>query len=159
MNNTLTVTAPQGLPIVETVREFDFPAAALVRAHTEPGLVKQWLGPRGYEMTIEEWDYVSGGRYRYIHRDPQGNDWAFHGVFHTVRDDFAIQTFEFEGVPDVVSLDTMRIEDLGDGRSRLRGHSVFPSLEARDGMVDNGMETGMSEGYERLDELLAALAG
>ncbi len=77
-------------------------------------------------------------------------------MFHTVRpNDFAIQTFEFEGFPDVVSIESMTFEDLGGGRSRLRGHCVYPSLEARDGMVASGMEPGMAEGYDRLDEVLA----
>jgi uncharacterized protein YndB with AHSA1/START domain len=74
-----------------------------------------------------------------------------------VRDnEFAIQTFEFEGFPDVVSIESLTFEDLGGGRTRLRGHSTYPSLESRDGMVSSGMETGMGDGYERLDDLLAS---
>ena len=79
-------------------------------------------------------------------------------MFHTVREnEFAIQTFEFEGFPDVVSIESMRFEDLGDGRTRLSGHSVYPTVEARDGMVASNMEAGMREGYERLDDVVAAL--
>ena len=152
----VTVNAPEGLPFIEIVREFDAPVEAVFRAHRDPELVKQWLGPRGYEMDIERWDFTSQGGYRYVHRNPEGEEYAFNGTFHTVREnEFAVQTFEFEGVPDVVAIESMTFEDLG-GRTRLRGHSVYPSLEARDGMVASNMESGMSEGYARLDELLGA---
>ena len=70
--------------------------------------------------------------------------------------EFAVQTFEFEGFPDVVAIESMTFEDLGGGRTRLRGWSTYPSVEARDGMVESGMETGLREGYERLDGVLAA---
>lgn len=158
MTNQLKVTAPDGLPFVEFEREVDAPVAAVFRAHQDPELVKQWLGPARYEMEIEMYDFRTGGRYRYVHRDDKGEEYRFNGVFHAVREnEVAIQTFEFEGYPDVVSLDHLVFEDLGDGRTRLRGHSVFPSIEARDGMVQSGMESGMAEGYERLDELLVSL--
>jgi uncharacterized protein YndB with AHSA1/START domain len=158
MTSPLTVNTPEGLPFVEFEREFDAPVAAVFRAHQDPALVEQWLGPHGYEMEIDGYDFRTGGSYRYIHRK-DGEEYAFHGVFHVVREnEFAVQTFEFEGYPDVVSLDHLTFEDLGNGRTRLRGHSVFPSLEARDGMVESGMEGGMSEGYERLDSLLSSMA-
>ncbi|WP_167044259.1 SRPBCC family protein [Salinibacterium sp. ZJ454] len=156
MTNALTVTAPEGLPFIDFEREFDAPVSAVFRAHQDPELIKQWLGPNGYEMEIEHFDFRTGGGYRYIHRNADG-EYAFHGVFHVVREnEFAIQTFEFEGFPDVVSIEAMTFEDLGNGRTRLRGHSVYPSQEARDGMVSSDMEVGMSEGYTRLDQLLAA---
>lgn len=158
MSNPLTVTAPDGLPFVEFERDLDAPVATVFRAYKEPDLVKQWLGPDGYEINIERYDFNPGGQWRYLHRSPEGEEYAFHGVFHSVREnEMAIQTFEFEGYPDVVSLDSITFEDLGNGRTRIRGHSVFPSLEARDGMVASGMETGMAEGYDRLDKVLATL--
>ena len=81
---------------------------------------------------------------------------AFNGTFHSVREnEFAVQTFEFEGYPDVVSIESMTFEDLGDGRTRLRGHAVYPTVEARDGMVASGMDRGVCEGFERLDAILA----
>lgn len=157
MTNQLTVTAPEGLPFIGFEREFDAPVTAVFEAHRDPDLVKQWLGPAGYEMDIEHYEFTTGGSYRYIHRNPEGEEFGFRGVFHVVRDnEFAIQTFEFEGFPDVVSLDQMRFEVLGNGRTRLVGHSIFPSVEARDGMVTSNMESGMSQGYERLDEVLEA---
>ena len=156
MTNALTVTAPEGVPFIDFEREFDAPVSAVFRAHQDPELIKQWLGPHGYEMEIERYDFRTGGGYRYIHRGADG-EYAFHGVFHVVRDnEFAIQTFEYEGFPDVVSIESLTFEDLGNGRTRLRGHSVYPSQEARDGMVASDMEQGMSEGYERLDQVLAS---
>ncbi|WP_168626771.1 SRPBCC family protein [Cryobacterium sp. BB307] len=156
MSNALKLDVPEGVPFIDFEREFDAPVEAVFRAHSDPELIKQWLGPRGYEMTVERFDFRTGGSYRYIHK-ANGEEYVFNGVFHVVRpNEFAIQTFEFEGYPDVVSIESMRFEDLGNGRTRLVGHSVYPTQEARDGMAASGMETGLSEGYERLDELLAA---
>ena len=153
----VTVNAPEGLPFIEIVREFDAPVEAVFRAHRDPELVKQWLGPRGYEMDIERWDFTSQGGYRYVHRNPEGEEYAFNGTFHTVREnEFAVQTFEFEGVPDVVAIESMTFEDLGEGRTRIHIHSTYPTVEARDGMVASGMEGGLREGYERLDAILDA---
>ena len=158
MSNALTVTAPAGLPFVDFVREFDAPVAKVFRAHQDPELFASWLGPHGYEMDLQEYDFSTGGGYRYIHRDPQGDEYAFRGVFHVVREnEFAIQTFEFEGYPDVVSIESFTFEPLEGGRSRLVGHAVYPTVEARDGMVSSGMETGMTQGYDQLDEVLATV--
>lgn len=158
MTNPLNVNVPEGLPFIEFDREFDAPIEAVFRAHKEPDLVKQWLGPDGYDTDIDSYDFRTGGRFRFVQRGNEGEEYAFNGVYHVVRDnEFAIQTFEFEGFPDVVSIESLTFEDLGDGRSRVRGHATYPSLEARDGMVSSGMESGMSEGYERLDKVLASL--
>jgi uncharacterized protein YndB with AHSA1/START domain len=158
MTNPVIITAPEGVPFIDIEREFDAPVAAVFCAHKEPDLIKQWLGPNGYEMDIQRYDFTTGGGYRYVHRNPQGQEFAFNGVFHVVRDnEFAIQTFEFEGFPDVVAIESLRFEDLGDGRTRLVAHSVYPSLESRDGMVASNMEVGVTEGYERLDKVAASL--
>ena len=155
MSNTLKVTAPEGVPFVDFEREFDAPVDAVFRAHQDPALVAQWMGPDGYEAEMKEWDFRTGGAWNYVHRDPEGNAYEFRGTFHTVREnEFAIQTFEFLGFPDVVSIESMTFTDLGDGRTRLTGHAVYPTQEARDGMVSSGMETGMSEGYDRLEKIV-----
>jgi uncharacterized protein YndB with AHSA1/START domain len=155
MSNALKLTVPEGLPFIDFEREFDFSVAEVFRAHTEPELIAQWLGPRGTQVRIDHYDFRTGGSYLYRHTGPDGNSYAFSGVFHTVRkNEFAIQTFEFDGYPDVVSIEFLTFEDVGGGRSRLRGHAVYPSMEARNGMAQSGMEGGMSEGYERLEELL-----
>ena len=151
------IDAPAGVPFVDITREFDAPLELVRRAWTDPDLVKQWLGPRKYEMVIEQWDARAGGAYRYVHRDEAGNEFGFHGVFHSNDPDNMVQTFEFEGMPGHVSLDRLQLEDIGGGRTRSRIHSVFQSLEDRDGMVQAGMGDGVSEGFERLDELLATM--
>ena len=154
--NPLTVTAPDGLPFIDLQRDFDAPVADVFRAHRDPELYAQWVGPDGHEMTIERHDFVTQGGYRFSHRTPDGDEYWFNGVFHTIREDeLAIQTFEFEGAPDEVAIEYLRFIDLGDGRTRLSAHSVYPSVEGRDAMVASGMERGVREGYSRLDDLLA----
>jgi len=157
--NQTVVTAEPGVQEVFITREFDAPRALVFKAHTDPELYVQWLGPRGYEMVLETFEPVSGGKYRYIHKDPQGNEFGFHGTFHEISEELMIQTFEFEGLPERghVTLDTMRLEELPGGRTKITIHSVFQSVEDRDGMVQSGMERGVREGYERLDEVLAKL--
>jgi uncharacterized protein YndB with AHSA1/START domain len=143
------------VPLVRIVREFDAPPAKVFRAHVDPDLVVQWLGPRGLEMRIDRWDARTGGEYRYVHsRD--GEEYRFHGSFHDVRpDDLTIvQTFTFDDVPDGVALEKLVLEDLGDGRTRLTATSLVDTFEGRDAFVASGMETGVREGYERLDEVL-----
>jgi len=154
--NPVTITAPEGVPFIDIEREFDAPVAAVFNAHRDPELVKQWLGPAGYDVNMERWDFTTQGGYRYIHTNAEGESFAFNGTFHTVREnEFAIQTFEFEGYPDVVAIESIAFEDLGDGRTRLRIHSTYPTVEARDGMVASDMESGLREGYARLDAILA----
>ena len=155
----LTLTAEPGRQEVLVTREFDAPRELVFRAFTEPELFVQWLGPHGYEMRLETFEPVSGGKYRYIHIDGSGNEFRFHGVFHTISEELMIQTFEFEGLPEPghVSLDTMRLEQLSGDRTRITVRSVFQSVADRDGMVQSGMERGMREGYERLDELLVKI--
>ena len=150
------ITAPEGTPFVDIEREFDAPAELVYRAYRDPELVKQWLGPRKYEMVIERWDAREGGSYRYVHRDST-NAYGFRGVFHSMAPDNMVQTFEFDGAPGHVSLDSQVIEDLPGGRSRIKSHSVFLSVEDRDAMVRAGMADGVEDGYNRLDELLPAL--
>ena len=155
---TTEITAPEGTPFIEISREVAAPPALVYRAYTEPELLKQWLGPRKYEMVVERWDVRDGGAWRYEHRDDAGNAYGFHGVFHSVATDSMVQTFEFDGAPGHVSLEKVVFEDLGNGRTAIRNHSVYQSVEARDAMVQAGMADGVNEGFERLDELLEQLA-
>jgi len=157
--NQTVVTAESGVQEVFITREFDAPRELVFKAHTDPELYVQWLGPRGYEMILETFEPVNGGKYRYIHKDPDGNEFAFHGTFHEMSEELMIQTFEFEGLPERghVSLDTMRLEALPGDRTRVTIQSVFQSVEDRDGMVQSGMERGVREGYERLDDVLAGM--
>jgi uncharacterized protein YndB with AHSA1/START domain len=154
----MKVTAEPGVPQVLTERVLDAPRELVYRAFTEPDLIAQWLGPRRLTMTVDHYDLRDGGTWRYVHTDDAGNAYGFHGVFHgDASIDGMVQTFEFEGAPGHVSMDTVTFEDRG-GKTIVRTNSVFQSVIARDAMVDNGMAGGMSEGYERLDELLAKLA-
>ena len=153
----LQITAEPGVPQVFTTRTFAAPRDLVFRAFTEPDLLVQWLGPRKYTMTIDRYDLRDGGTYRYIHADDAGNAFAFHGVFHgEPSPDGMVQTFEFEGAPGNVSMDTLTLEE-HDGKTTVRSNSVFQSVEARDAMVQSGMAEGMNDGYDRLDDLLAKL--
>jgi len=153
--NKVTITAEPGKQDLFVTREFDAPRELVFKAHTDPQLFVQWLGPRGYEMTLEVFEPVNGGKYRYIHKDPAGNEFGFHGAYHEVSLKNMVQTFEFEGYPGHVSLDSLTLEELPGNRTKITVHSVFQSVADRDGMIQNGMEKGMSEGYERLDEIFA----
>lgn len=157
-NKTVVIAEPGKQDVIVT-REFEAPRELVFKAHTDPKLYVQWLGPHGYEMILETFEPYSGGRYRYIHKDSRGNEFAFHGVFHEISEERMIQTFEFEGLPEAghVTLDTMRLESLPKNRTRVTVQSLFQSVADRDGMVQSGMEQGMREGYERLDELLERL--
>jgi uncharacterized protein YndB with AHSA1/START domain len=157
MANTQIIADP-GVPQIVITREFDAPPELLFRAHTDPELLVQWLGPRRLTMTVDCLDARDGGRWRYIHRDADGNEYGFHGVYHgTPSVDSIVQTFEFEGAPGHVSLETATFEERG-GRTLLRMNAVFQSVEDRDGQVQSGMEEGVNDSMERLDELVARLA-
>jgi uncharacterized protein YndB with AHSA1/START domain len=149
------ITADPDVPLVRIVREFDAPPEKVFRAHTDPALVAQWLGPRRHEMHVDHYDCRTGGSYRY-HLVSDGNEYGFHGCFHEVRpSELIVQTFTFEGFPDGVALERLILEDLGGGRTRLTATSLVDSFEGRDAFIASGMESGVREGYERLDELLA----
>ena len=158
MNTTTHETqiiADPDVPLVKIIREFDAPPEKVFRAHTDPELIVQWLGPRDLVMTIDHYDCRTGGSYRYIHtRD--GEDYGFHGCFHEVRpSELIVQTFTYEGFPDGVALEKLVLTDIGNGRTRLTATSLVDSFEGRDAALASGMEVGIREGYERLDELLA----
>ncbi len=143
------------VPLVRIVRDFAAPPAKVFRAHTDPELVVRWLGPRGVQMRIDHFDCRTGGSYRYLHVS-DGEEYGFRGCFHEVRPaELIVQTFAFEGMPDGVALEKLTFTDLGGGRTRLTATSLVDSFEDRDAFVASGMEDGVREGYERLDELLA----
>jgi uncharacterized protein YndB with AHSA1/START domain len=156
--NKTTIIAEPGKQELFIIREFDAPRELVFKAHTDAELYAQWLGPRGLATTFEIFEPVSGGRYRFIQKDNEGNEFAFHGVTHEVTvPERIIGTFEFEGLPEAghVILETTKFESLPGNRTRITAQSVFQSVEDRDGMVQSGMEQGVVEGYERLDETLA----
>lgn len=155
-NNT-KITAEPGKQELFIIREFDAPRELVFKAFTDPELYAQWIGPRGLKTTIEIFEPKNGGSWRYIQKDQEGNEFAFHGVNHEViPPERIIDTFEFEGLPETghVILETAKFEALPGNRTKLTSQSVFQSVEDRDGMMQSGMEEGVNESYERLDELL-----
>lgn len=150
------ITVDPDVPLVRITRDFDAPPEKVFRAHTDPDLVAQWLGPRSLQMRIDYYDCRTGGSYRYLHVRGQ-DEFGFHGSFHEVRpNEVIVQTFTFEGDPDGVALERIVFTDLGNARTRLTSTSLVDSFAARDAFVASGMDTGVKESYERLDELLSA---
>lgn len=161
MNTTSTrhqvsIEADPDLPIVRITRDFDATPAQVMRAHTDPELFARWTGPDGMDTEIVDWDATTGGRWRYVARR-DGEEYGFRGCFHEIGDDRIVQTFTFEGMPEGVALETLRFEDLGDGRTRLHAQSLVDSFEGRDQWLASGMEEGVKQGYAKLDALLAEL--
>lgn len=154
---SMQIIAEPGVPIVVISTEFDAPRKLVYRAHIEPELLVQWLGPRRLTMTIDHQEVRDGGRWRFVHRDVDGNEFGFHGVFHgEPSPELTVRTFEYEGAPGHVSLETLTLEER-NGRTLARTVSVYQSVEDRDAMVQSGMEKGVREGTERLEELLERL--
>lgn len=155
--NQTEISVDQEVPLVRITREFDAPPEKVFRAHADPHLVRRWLGPRRLDTKIDHYDCRTGGSYRYLQFGADGHEHGFHGSFHEVRPDgLIVQTFTYEGMPDGVALERVEFTDLGGGRTRLTTTSLVDSFAARDAFVASGMEEGVREGYERLDEVLAA---
>ena len=151
------IVADPRVPLVRITREFDAPPAKVFRAHTDPDLFAQWCGPRSLTTRIDQFDCRTGGAYRFT-QTRGDEEFRFYGSFHEVRpDERVVQTFTFDGAPDGVSLETMTFEDLGGGRTRLTGLSVVESMEIRDQVIASGMEVGVVEGYQQLDEVLTTM--
>jgi uncharacterized protein YndB with AHSA1/START domain len=151
------IVQPPDLPQVIVEREFAAPAQLVLRAHLEPELLLQWLGPREMTMTVECYETRHGGTWRYVHQGPDGEAYAFRGVFHGEPSIAGIvQTFEYEGWPGRVQLDTITMHE-HDGMTLLRTVSTFQSVDDRDAMVASGMERGARDSGQRLDALLATL--
>ena len=150
------IEADKAIPLIRITRDFHATPAQLMKAHTDPELFARWVGPDGMDTKVLEWDARNGGSWRYIAaRD--GQEFGFRGCFHTVAEDKIVQTFTFEGMPDDVSLETLWFEDLGDGRTRLHAQSLVDSFEGRDAWLASGMETGVDQGYAKLDKLVGGL--
>ncbi len=157
-NNKTKITAEEGKQELFIEREFDAPRELVFKAYTDAQLYAQWVGPRDLTMKLEKFEANKGGSWRYTHADKDGNEYAFHGVFHEVLSpERIIDTFEFEGLAETghVILETVKFETLPNGRTKVISQSVFQSVADRDGMMQSGMEHGVNDSYERLDELLA----
>lgn len=152
------IGAPVGVPQVVTSREFAAPRALVFRAYTEPELLVQWFGPRDLTLSVERLEVRHSGTWHYTNQDASGTVYGFHGVFHGTpsAEEGIVQTFEYEGAAGHVSLETITFEDRG-GRTLVRTNQVFQSVADRDAMIEWGMERGINDSAERLDELLARL--
>lgn len=149
-----SVTTP-GEREIRVERIFDAPRERLFEVFTDPQLIPEWWGPRGTTTTVEEMDPVAGGSWRFTSADCDGNETGFRGRYREVTaPERIVQTFEWDGMPGYVSVETMTLEDLG-AQTKVVNTTIFHTPEERDGMIASGMEKGLSETYERLDELLA----
>lgn len=151
---TARIEAHPEVPMIVMTRDFRATVEQVMRAHLDPELYAQWSGPRSLSTTIDHWDARTGGSWAFTQSDGDGS-YAFHGCFHEVGADRIVQTFTFDEQPEHVSLETLVVSDLGDGRVRLRAQSLVDSFEGRDAWLASGMETGVNEGYAQLDELIA----
>jgi len=156
--NKLTVTTPSEREILST-RIFDAPRDLVFEAHSSCEHMSHWWGPRKYEFTSCEFDFRPGGAWRIVHRGPEGDIPGFRGEFREiVRPERIVWTFEWEGMPGHVSVQTATFEE-HDGKTTLTATALFDTTEDRDGMLESGMEEGAADTYDRLDEYLETLRG
>ena len=156
--NKLTVTTPSEREILST-RIFDAPRDLVFEAHSSCEHMSHWWGPRKYEFASCEMDFRPGGAWRIVHRGPDGEIPGFRGEFREiVRPERIVWTFEWEGMPGHVSVQTATFEE-HDGKTTLTATALFDTTEDRDGMLESGMEEGAADTYDRLDEYLETLRG
>jgi uncharacterized protein YndB with AHSA1/START domain len=158
MVNKTNMIVESGKQEILITRELDAPRELVFKAFIDPKLYSQWLGPRRIKTKFEKLEPKNGGSYRFINEDEKGIKYAFHGVYHEVlAPQRIIGTFEYEGLPEKghVSLEITLFEELPNGRTKLTTQDVFMSVADRDGMIQSGMEEGVNDSYDRLEELLA----
>jgi len=152
-----TVTTP-GDRDIHIERIFDAPRDRVFAVYTDPALIPEWCGPSSTTTIVDKMEVEPGGSWRFIAREADGSETAFRGTYREVSPpERIVQTFEWEGMPGHVAVETATFEDLGD-RTKVTTTSLFHTTEERDGMVGSGMEGGLQETYARLDELLERLA-
>ncbi len=151
-----TMTFPADSEILIT-RIFDAPVALVWKAHTDAELIPKWWGPRMLTTVVEKLDLTVGGEWRFTQTDPDGNVYKFFGKFTSIIPNERLSyTFEYEGMPGKVLEDIIMFEEMG-AQTKITILAVFANQEDRDGMINSGMEWGMREGFEQMDELLALL--
>lgn len=154
----LIVTLPSDTEIKQE-RMFDAPRELVFRAYTDPEIVPQWWGPHGYTTRVDQMDVRPGGKWRSVQHDPEGNEFAFRGEYlEVVPPERLVGTFEYEGQPGSIAVETMTLEAV-DGGTRLTAVMRFDTKEERDGMLEAGMEQGASESMDRFEALLMDLQG
>jgi uncharacterized protein YndB with AHSA1/START domain len=153
MAETKVVVDPNTQSITLT-RDFDAPRELVFKVITDPELIPQWWGPRSLTTRVDRMEVRPGGVWRFLHRDREtGAEYGFHGVYHAVAPECIVQTFEFEGAPGHVAMETMTFDDLG-GTTRMTTASVYQTVTDRDMVVQSGMESGARETHDRLQEVL-----
>ncbi len=153
--NNATISTPSDREI-HVERIFNAPREKVWKAMTDPALVAQWWG-RGNKLVVERMEMEPGGHWRFVEHSDGGTH-GFEGRYREVTPiERVVQTFEWDGMPGHVILETMTLEDMGDGRTRMVANSLFMTAEDRDGMMQSGMEGGMNESYAALDRVLATL--
>ena len=155
----MNLVAEPGKHAITFTRLFDAPRDLVFKTYTDRHAVPQWWGPGSHKTVVDKMEVKPGGMWRYVSRGPDGNEYAFHGVYHlVVKPAQLVSTFEFEGLPERhVSLETANFETQADGGTRLTGISVFQSVADRDAQLKAGMEEGLSESMDRLAALLDEL--
>ena len=155
---SLSVTLPSDREIVLS-RQFAAPRELVFEAMSQPQHLAHWYDPYGNSLALCEIDLRPGGAWRIVHRDPEGHEFGFRGqVREIVPPECMVRTFEFEGLPGHVSVETLVLTDLGDGRTQMTVTARFDSVEDRDGMLQSGMEDGAAASYDRLALYLEQLA-
>lgn len=156
INNSKMTAEPGGREVV-IVQVFDAPREQVFKAFTDPKMIPEWWGPRYLSTTVEKMEVRPGGSWRIIQRDPKGNKYGFHGVYHdVVPPERSVRTSEYEGMPGHVSLESSTFEER-NGKTTVTTIAVFQTVEDRDGAVNSGMEKGVIESGERFKELLARM--
>ncbi len=157
-NDRVSIIAEPGVKEILIIREFNAERELVFKAFTNPDLYAQWIGPNGYTTKIDKFEPRNGGSYRFIQKDPEGREFAFHGVYHEVLSpERMISTMEFEGLPEKghVEFDITRFDEIPENRTRVTIQSIYQSIEDRDGMIKSGMQKGVEEGFERLEGILS----
>ena len=149
-----SILAEPGKQMVVITHIFDAPLDLVWKVYTDPKLMPKWWGPRNLKTTVDRMEVKTGGSWRVVQEDPDGNESAFHGVYHEIKPPMRIvDTMEWEGMPGHVLFETVIFEDF-NGKTKVTNTSVFQSVEDRDGMVESGMELGVKESNLRFAELL-----
>jgi uncharacterized protein YndB with AHSA1/START domain len=151
--SNLDFVAESGTQTTVITQIFDAPRDLVWKIYIDPKLLSKWWGPKILKTRVEKMEVKTGGSWRVVQNDTEGNEFAFHGVYHDVQPYNLTRTMEWEGMPGHVLLETVKMEEM-DGKTKVTDINVFHSVEDRDGMVETGMKGGVNESYDRFVELL-----
>ena len=154
--SNVDIVAESGKQTIQITQIFDAPRDLVWRISNDPKLLPMWWGPKMLKTDVEKMEVKTGGSWRVVQHDPEGNEFTFNGVYHCVKPYQTIRTMEWEGMPGHVLLESIKMEEI-DGKTKVTNNTVFQSVEDRDGMVETGMKDGVVESYDRFVELLKKL--